>query len=77
VTDPIEELRAIAAAMPPAPSELAGYVAKVKERAYTITDADVSALGADIDEDVIFEQTVAAAIGEGLRRLDRAKEVIE
>src|SRR3954471_2242019 len=75
VPDPIDELRAIAAATPPAPDELAGYLAKVGERAYTVTDTDVSAL-AHIDEDVIFEQTVATAINEGLRRLDRANEVI-
>jgi hypothetical protein len=76
VPDPIDELRAVAAGTPPAPSELAGYLTKVRERASTITDADVSALSADIDEDVIFEQTATAAITEGLRRLDRANEVI-
>ena len=31
---------------------------------------------AGLSEDEIFEQTVAAAIGEGLRRLDRANEVL-
>jgi len=54
-----------------------GYLRKVHERAYTVVDADVEALKADgLTEDEIFEQTVAAAIGEGLRRLDRANEVI-
>jgi len=76
VPAPIDELRAIVAATPPAPTELAGYLAKVRERAYTVTDGEVSALEEKVDEDVIFEQTVAAAIGEGLRRLDRANEVI-
>jgi hypothetical protein len=76
VTDPIEELRETAAATPPPPPELAGYLDKVRERAYTVTDGEVEALKSRVDEDVIFEQTVAAAIGEGLRRLDRAREVI-
>jgi regulator of protease activity HflC (stomatin/prohibitin superfamily) len=72
VDDPIEELRANADAVPPAPEAMAGYLAKVRDRAYTVTDADVP----DLDEDVVFEQTVAAAIREGLRRLDRAREVL-
>jgi hypothetical protein len=76
VTDPIDELRETVAATPPAPAEMAGYLEKVRERAYTVTDGDVEALKGRLDEDVIFEQTVAAAIGEGLRRLDRAREVI-
>ena len=49
----------------------------MRERAYTVTDADVEVLkGAGLSEDEIFEQTVAAAIGQGLRRLDKAMEVI-
>jgi alkylhydroperoxidase family enzyme len=53
------------------------YLAKVHERAYTVTDAEVEALkAAGVDEDTIFEQTVAAAIAEGLRRLDAATEAI-
>ena len=56
---------------------MAGYLAKVREGASTIADADVDALkAAGLSEDAIFEQTVAAAISEGLRRLDRADEVI-
>jgi hypothetical protein len=76
VSDPIDGLRTIVAATPPAPGELAAYLTKVREQAYTVTDGDVSSLKEQFDEDVIFEQTVAAAIGEGLRRLDRATEVI-
>ena len=42
-----------------------------------ITDDDVSALkDAGVSEDEIFEQTVATAVGEGLRRLDAAHEAI-
>jgi alkylhydroperoxidase family enzyme len=53
------------------------YLAKVRDRAYAVTDADIEALKvAGFSEDEIFEQTVAVAITEGLRRLDRAAEVI-
>ena len=72
MTEPIEELRALAAAAaPPEPPALAPYLDKVRSRAYTVTDADVEALIAGgVSEEEIFEQTVAAAIAEGLRRLD-------
>jgi alkylhydroperoxidase family enzyme len=77
VADPIEELRAAAAATPPAPAELAAYLAKVRDRAYAITDQDVDALKtAGVSEDEIFEQTVAVSIAEGLRRLDAAGRVL-
>jgi alkylhydroperoxidase family enzyme len=75
--DPIEQLRANVAAAPPAPPAAEAYLAKVRTKAYTVTDADVDALrGAGLSEDEIFEQTVAAAIGEGLRRLDAAERVL-
>lgn len=77
MSEPIERLRANVAATPPAPEEMAGYLRKVHERAYTVTDGDVESLKqAGFSEDEIFEQTVAAAISEGLRRLDRADEVL-
>jgi hypothetical protein len=76
MADPVDELREIVAATPHPPDELAAYLTKVRERAYTVTDGDVAALEQHAGEDVIFEQTVAAAIGEGLRRLDRARKVI-
>jgi alkylhydroperoxidase family enzyme len=73
VTEPIDELRATFARRAPALSAMASYLQKVRERAYTITDAEVEALkAAGLSEDEIFEQTVAVAIGEGLRRLDAA-----
>ena len=51
-----------------------GYLAKVRDRAYTIADDDVEALkAAGCSEDEIFEQTVAVAISQGLRRLDAAR----
>jgi alkylhydroperoxidase family enzyme len=56
---------------------MAAYLEKVRERAYTVVDGDVETLKeAGFSEDAIFEQTVAVAIAEGLRRLDRANEVI-
>lgn len=71
MSKPIDELRAVVAATPPAPSALGSYLDKVRNRAYTVTDADVAAaVAAGHSEDEIFEQTVAVAIAEGLRRLD-------
>jgi alkylhydroperoxidase family enzyme len=53
------------------------YLEKVRYRAYAVVDRDVDALKeAGFSEDEIFEQTVAVAIAEGLRRFDRAAEVI-
>ena len=74
--DLIDELRAVAGRYPPDP-RLDSYLAKVHARAYAITDGDVQALkDAGVSEDEIFEQTVAVAIGEGLRRLDAAEAVL-
>jgi alkylhydroperoxidase family enzyme len=77
MADLLAELRAIVAATPPASPELAKYLAKVHEHAYTVTDEDLAALkAAGLSEDEIFEQTVAAAISEGLRRFDAAQGVL-
>ena len=74
---PVDELRAVVASTSPAPDAMTAYLRKVHEQAYTITDDDVDGLmAAGLTEDEIFEQTVAAAIAEGLRRLDRAHEVL-
>ena len=63
--------------MPPVAEGMAPYLAKVRERAYTLTDADIEGLkAAGISEDEIFEQTVAVAITEGLHRFDAAMETI-
>jgi len=73
----VDELRRLAAAAAPPPAAMAAYLAKVRDRAYTVTDGDVQALKDEgFTEDEIFEQTVATAVGEGLRRLDRALEAI-
>lgn len=77
MSDEIAELRAIVAGMPPAAKAMEPYLALVAERAYAVTDADVERLRADgFSEDEIFEQTVAVAVGQGLRRLDAAMDVI-
>ncbi|HZQ15838.1 MAG TPA: hypothetical protein VFA82_03605 [Gaiellaceae bacterium] len=72
-----DRLRANADALPPPPAAMEPYLAKVRTLARTVTDEDVAALkAAGIEEDVIFEQTVGAAIREGLRRLEAAERVI-
>jgi alkylhydroperoxidase family enzyme len=77
VPGPIDDLRAVAASTTPAAPVLRDYLEKVHTRAYAITDAEVEALkAAGLSEDEIFEQTVAVAIREGLRRLDIAQLVI-
>ena len=56
---------------------LEAYLAKVKDRAYSITDADVEAVkDAGVSEDEIFERTVAVAVQEGRRRIAAADRVI-
>lgn len=73
----LTELREVVRNTAPAPAEMEGYLEKVHLRAYTITDADVEGLKtAGFTEDEIFEQTVAAAISEGLYRLDAAEGVL-
>jgi len=75
--DPLGELRNVVLGTAPAAAQMSNYLAKVRDRAFAVTDQDVEALKeAGISEDEIFEQTVAVAIAEGLRRLDRAAEVI-
>ena len=77
MSEHLDALRAnVANTATPAP-ELAPYLAKVRAHAYKVTDADVEALkAAGLTEDEIFEHTVAAAISEGLHRLDAASAVI-
>ena len=71
MSEPLDQLRAAVGALPPAPAAMASYLDKVRTRAYEIEDADVDALeAAGLSEDEIFEQTVAAAVGEGFRRLE-------
>ena len=74
----IERLRQAA---PSAPADLPDaarrYADKVRERAYTVTDADVAALrGAGLDTDAVFELTVATALAAGLERLEAGLEAL-
>jgi alkylhydroperoxidase family enzyme len=56
---------------------LEAYLTKVKDRAYSITDADVEAVkDAGVSEDEIFERTVAVAVQEGRRRIAAAERVL-
>lgn len=56
---------------------LAGYVDKVARRPHQITDTDVEVLGrAGYSEDQIFEATISAALGAGVRRLERGLDVL-
>jgi alkylhydroperoxidase family enzyme len=71
----MNELRPLAERAPD--PRLAAYLEQVRTRAYAITDADVQSLkDAGVTEDEIFEQTVAVAIREGLRRYDAAEAVL-
>jgi hypothetical protein len=77
VAERIDELRRLAASAGSPPEVMQPYLEKVRTRAYAITDEDVHELErAGVTEDEIFEATVAVAIGEGLRRLDAALEVL-
>jgi alkylhydroperoxidase family enzyme len=71
--DGIDRLRAAARPDRPAPPELDAYLAKVRDRAYTVADEEVEALkAAGFTEDELFEHTVSAAVAAGLDRLDAA-----
>jgi alkylhydroperoxidase family enzyme len=77
MSEEIAALRTIVAEMPRPAAVMTPYLAMVRERAYAVTDADVEQLkAAGFSEDEIFEQTVAVAIAQGLRRYDAAMDVI-
>jgi alkylhydroperoxidase family enzyme len=76
VSEHLDALRAVVDRYPADP-RLSSYLAKVHGEAHKVTDRDVQELkDAGVSEDEIFEQTVAAAISEGLRRFDAADAVI-
>ncbi len=55
----------------PSEPQIAAYVEKVRRRAYRVEQQEVDALIASgLTEAAIFEITVAAALGEGMRRLE-------
>ena len=54
----------------PAPGEWADYVRSVRETSYRVSEEDITALkAAGIDEEEIFEITVATAVGAAFDRL--------
>ena len=68
----IADLRTAAQPDRPAQPAFAAYLEKVRNAAYTVTDADVQALkDAGYSDDEIFEQTISAAVAAGLHRLER------
>ena len=73
----VEQLRQAAQPDREAPPDFAPYLDKVRRNAYEVTDEDVQALkDAGYSEDVIFEQTVSAAVAAGLERLKAGLEAI-
>jgi AhpD family alkylhydroperoxidase len=67
-TDPAA--RRAAAGGGPSDAPWAAYAAKVRDASYQVTDTDIAELrSAGLSEDEIFEITVAAAVGGGLRSL--------
>lgn len=75
--DAVEALRLAARPDRPAPAAMEPYLEKVRRAAYRVTDEDVDELrAAGFTEDEIFEQTVSAAVSEGLGRLEAALRVV-
>jgi alkylhydroperoxidase family enzyme len=75
--DAIESLRLAAQPERQAPAAMEPYLEKVRRDAFRVTDGDVDELrAAGFSEDEIFEQTVSAAVSEGLVRLDAALRVV-
>ena len=73
----VERLRQAAQPNREAPPELAPYLEKVRENAYKVVDEDIQALkDGGYSEEVIFEQTVAVAVGAGLKRLEAGLRVL-
>jgi hypothetical protein len=70
------ELRAaVAAGNPPPP--LAELVAKIRTRAYTITDEDIQALRGAYDDEALFEIILSAAYGTASDQLAAARRALE
>jgi alkylhydroperoxidase family enzyme len=75
--DAIAGLRLAARPDRPAPAAMEPYLEKVRCGAYRVTDGDVNELrAAGFSEDEIFEQTVSAAVSEGLVRLDAGMRAV-
>jgi hypothetical protein len=59
------------------PADLQPLVARVKDEAYRVTDADLDALRLRYNEDQLFEVVVSAALGAALLRLEAVRKALE
>lgn len=60
------------------PEELRAFLVKVRDASYRITDDDIAELRrAGLDEDEIYELTVAAVVGIAFERLESAKRAMK
>lgn len=65
------EMRKVAAEGGHLDEPLSAYLTKVREESFRVTDRDMEDLkSAGLNEDEIFELTIAAALGSAARRLD-------
>lgn len=72
----LAERRAAFAAEPMAGAPGA-FAEKVRRRAYSVTDADIDSLRRDgMDEDAIFQLTIACAVGEAYSQLQAGLKAI-
>jgi AhpD family alkylhydroperoxidase len=70
-------IRTAAATGAPLPEPWQAYAAKVRDTSYAVTDDDIGHLiAAGFSEDQVFEVTVAAAVGAGLRSFDAGRRSI-
>src|SRR5262245_48797998 len=77
-TLPVEIRQAAAARADAGPPAATEWVRKVHDHAYKTTEEDVALLkAAGLDEDAIFELTVAAAVGAASLRMERALRALE
>jgi alkylhydroperoxidase family enzyme len=69
--------RRAAVAGEPVPGPAGVFAEKVRRRAYAVTDDDIDALRQHgLDEDAIFELTIASAVGEASARLQAGLRAI-
>lgn len=77
VTTPAQRQAAAGTGSEGLPAEAVAVIEKVRKHAYKVTDEDIAALeAAGLDDDRIFELTIAAAIGVSKRRLEAAMRAI-
>jgi hypothetical protein len=77
VTTPAERRAAFGTGADGLPAAAVPVIEKIRKHAYKVTDEDIAALeAAGLDEERIFELTIAAAVGVSKRRLDAAMKAI-